>query len=81
MTYLTKPGKVYNPVMTTSTGTIFGVYLYNGYRVFRVRFPKSEHREDVFVNDDQVPVVILDHNDLRTIKVTIDGVLTDPWKF
>lgn len=57
-------------------GTIFGVYQYNGYRVFRV---KCENMKDVYVNDDFVPVVILDENDLQTIKVLIDGELKSPW--
>lgn len=57
-------------------GTIFGVYQYNGYRVFRV---KCEDMKDVYVNDDFVPVVILDENNLQTIKVMIDGELKSPW--
>jgi hypothetical protein len=65
--------------MSKLPGTIFGVYMYNGYRVFRVKFPKSEHKDDVYVNDDMVPVVILDTNDLQTIKVMIDGELKSPW--
>ena len=62
--------------MKNIQGTIFGVYMYNGYRVFRV---KCEGKPDVYVNDDYVPVVILDTNDLQTIKVMIDGELKSPW--
>lgn len=62
--------------MNNINGTIFGVYQYNGYRVFRV---KCENGRDIYVNDDMVPVVILDTNDLQTIKVMIDGELKSPW--
>lgn len=62
--------------MTTINGTIHGVYTYNGYRVFRVR---CEDGRDIYVNDDMVPVVILDDRDLQTIKVMIDGELKSPW--
>jgi hypothetical protein len=62
--------------MSNHLGTIFGVYMYNGYRVFRV---KSVGHPDVYVNDDMVPVVILDTNDLQTIKVMINGELKSPW--
>ena len=62
--------------MSKSQGTVFGVYTYNGYRVFRV---KCEDGRDVYVNDDFVPVVILDENDIQTIKVMIDGELKSPW--
>jgi hypothetical protein len=61
--------------MTKINGTIFGVYTYNGYRVFRV---KCEGKPDVYVNDDYEPVVVLDTNDLQTIKVMIDGELKSP---
>jgi hypothetical protein len=60
-------------------GTIFAVYTYNGYRVFRVRFPEELKLPDVYVNDDMVPVVVLDTNDLHTIQVRIEGVLQSPW--
>jgi hypothetical protein len=62
--------------MSKINGTIFGVYTYNGYRVFRV---VTESGTDVYVNDDFQPVVILDENDIQTIKVMIDGELKSPW--
>ena len=62
--------------MSKIIGTIFGVYQYNGYRVFRI---KCDNGHDVYVNDDFQPVVILDEHDLQTIKVMIDGELKSPW--
>jgi hypothetical protein len=62
--------------MSNHLGTIFGVYMYNGYRVFRV---KIANQPDVYVNDDFVPVVILDESDLQTITIMIDGEMKSPW--
>lgn len=62
--------------MSNLTGTIFGVYIYNGYRVFRV---KCEDGSEIYVNDDFAPVVILDDNDLQTVTVRINGELKSPW--
>lgn len=62
--------------MSNHLGTVFGVYHYNGYRVFRV---KIEGHPDIYVNDDFVPVVILDENDLQTITVMIEGEMKSPW--
>lgn len=62
--------------MSNLTGTIFGVYIYNGYRVFYV---KMDNGQEVYLNDDLRPVVVLDEDDLQTITVRIDGELKSPW--
>lgn len=62
--------------MSNLTGTIFGVYIYNGYRVFCV---KMDNGQEVYLNDDLRPVVVLDEDDLQTITVRIDGELKSPW--
>ncbi len=59
------------------TGTIDGLFLYNGYRINRVILPDGKK---VYVRDDDHQlVVVLDENDLQTLQVMINGELKDPW--
>jgi hypothetical protein len=63
--------------MSNHLGTVIGLYTYNGYRVNRVLLHSGA---EVYVrDDDHQPVVVLDTNDLQTIKIMIDGELRSPW--
>lgn len=63
--------------MKNTIGVVIGLYTYNGYRVNRVLL---ESGKEVYVrDDDHQPVVVLDTNDLQTIKIMIDGELRSPW--
>jgi ribosomal protein L15 len=58
------------------TGTIFGVYLFHGVRVFRV---KLDNGGEVYINNESEPVIVKNNNELQTIKVLINGELKSPW--
>lgn len=57
-------------------GEIFGIYTYNGVRVFRI---KDASGREVYVDDDMKIVHIRDDRELQTLKVRINGELVDPW--
>lgn len=65
---------LYNTGMI-SIAHIFGIYNYNGERIFRI---KSE-TVDVYVNDDFKEIKVENTNDLQTVKVRINGELVCPW--
>lgn len=62
--------------MSNIAGTIFGIYIYEGMRLFRI---KSDDGREVYINDDFKPVRVVDDRDLQTVKVRINGELTCPW--
>ena len=64
-------------MIENNIGSVTGVFMYNGYRINRVKMPDGK---ELFVRDDtHQPIIVLDQGDLQTIKVIVNGELKDPW--
>jgi hypothetical protein len=60
-----------------SNNVLFGIYVYEGQRIFRYKRPNMP---DMYLNEQDEIVVVKDTNQLQTLKVMIDGVLKSPWQ-
>lgn len=59
-----------------NNNVLFGIYLYEGKKVFRYRRPNEP---DMYLNENDEIVIVKDENQLQTIQVMIGGKLKSPW--
>jgi len=57
-------------------GTIFGIYIYHGVRVWRI---KCDNGSEVYLDDDFKPVRIVNEDELQTVKIRKGDKLLCPW--